>query len=392
MRWIELTENQKISVDDVSDSVRADIIDFLLTNAPEFKKYWLDTHGVMSFDEAYVAQFVFGYELGSNSTQGFGNDALKITKLTLDPNEIVGKDYSPTVANKYAGLNTDPPPILVYRDGNQWKCAEGGHRHAAARITGIKSISAFDITHLATATAADWESWDDGQPLTEEARLPLRSGEIDKARGSYGAFIITMHPLDFLKLTTTSDENIAQIQNRSFPDTEEEYYDPTLKNFGKFEMPFLNVSFPSGKVHGHEGRHRSAMVLKQGGTKVPVIIYPRTEDAWSGEATYYDDVGRKTYETKSGYPSRAEAEAAVIAELKQKGIDQEDIYRIKTPYVGGTTLKGEPTRSDGWDKAAWKREDFPKQLIGQDFSDTKSNVRVTNFQVGLVKGYRHFKR
>ena len=50
-------------------------------------------------------------------------------------------------------------------------------------------------------------------------------------------------------------------------------------------------------------------------------------------------------------------------------------------------LKGHPERSKGWDKAAWKPEDAPKQLIGQ----FDRSVVVTNFKAGIVKGYRHHR-
>ncbi len=224
--------------------------------------------------------------------------------------------------------------------------------------------------------------------LDEEVRLPLRRGEIPKARGSYGAFIITMHPLDFLKLTTTNDEGIAQIQDRKFPATEEEYYDPTLRDFGKFEMPFLTVAFPSGKILGHEGRHRSAMILKQGGTKVPVIIYPKSEGKWIGVATYYNSDGyRETNSTTQEYTSKSLALDAAMADIHRLNIPEEDIIKLDYKFVGNSTLKGEPNRSEGWDHAAWKKEDFPEQLVGQ-----YSSYRATNFQIGLVKGYRHFKR
>ncbi len=219
-----------------------------------------------------------------------------------------------------------------------------------------------------------------------EARLPLRRGEIPKARGSYGAFIITMHPADFLKLTTIDSSNIKTIMNRPFPDTPEQYYDSTLKDYGKFEMPFLKVEFPSGKIFGHEGRHRSAMILKAGGDRIPVIIYPYSEEAYRGVIKFYDNEGyRQERSSDDDYPTREQAKEEV--RKKYHDIPEEDIIKISADWAGHNTLKGEPTRSDGWDKAAWKISDFPHQLIGQF-----TPVVVTDFKVGLVKGYRHFRR
>ena len=224
--------------------------------------------------------------------------------------------------------------------------------------------------------------------LDETYRLPLRANQIAKARGSYGAFIVTMLPTDFLRLTTPDDAAIKAVQNRPFPETEEEY---EFSEFGKFEIPFLTVRFPDGKILGHEGRHRAAMILRNGGNRIPVIIYPRSEDSYCGEATYYDETGhRQSFTTPHDFPTRDAAEDAVRRFLKN--IPDEDILKIRASFSGNYTLKGEPNRSDGWDKAAWRIEDFPKQLIGQDFYPSSNHHRVSDIKVGLVKGYRHFRR
>lgn len=229
-----------------------------------------------------------------------------------------------------------------------------------------------------------------------EASLPLVKNQMSKFRGSYGAFIITMNPADFLKLTTTGDD-YERIMNRPFPWSKEEYENifTNDKDFGRYEMPFLNVQFPSGRIFGHEGRHRSAMIMRQGGKSVPVVIYPYEDYTYVAHLSYIDyaadpdeEYPEPTEWESEAYKSRVDARAALDA--KKASLNPDDCYirkeRIETNYGG--VLKGAPERSEGWDRAAWKVSDFPDHLIGQ-YDDS---IVVSNFRVGLVKGYHHHTR
>lgn len=221
--------------------------------------------------------------------------------------------------------------------------------------------------------------------LEEIKRLPLKPDMINRARGSYGAFVITMRPEDFLKLTTVRDEEIDEIKNRKFPKDESDPDHHAEYHNGRFELPFLMVEFPSGKILGHEGRHRAAMILAGGGDKFPVVIYPKSEMFYRGEGSYWDDSSghdEKRYVETDNFASEEAAHHAIRAMLKDR-----DVIRSRVVSVGHNTLKGQPDRSEDWEYAAWTREDFPKQLMGQ-----YRHVVVRDFQVGLVKGYRHFKR
>lgn len=42
-------------------------------------------------------------------------------------------------------------------------------------------------------------------------------------------------------------------------------------------MPFLYVDLATGRVEGHEGRHRAAAVMNAGGTRLPVAIILRED-------------------------------------------------------------------------------------------------------------------
>jgi hypothetical protein len=240
--------------------------------------------------------------------------------------------------------------------------------------------------------------------IIEEKRLPLRKGGIGNARGSYAAFVVTMHPDEFLRLTA-SESDRAMIAAAPFPDTEEDYsrWGDDSKDFGRFPTPFLNVEWPSGRVMGHEGRHRAMMVLRQGGEVFPVIIYLRSQ--------VYQEV---TYE-KSNWDTDEETQhverfedieeaMARVTELKawndkRRAMWGEDGYDelepvsysgVKINSLGGHALKGSPAHDnpkDPWEKKPFQISDMPKQLLAQH----DQSISVSGYRVGLVKGYRHFR-
>jgi hypothetical protein len=222
-----------------------------------------------------------------------------------------------------------------------------------------------------------------------ESNLPLVRNTMGRVRGSYGAFIITMAPMDFLRLTSTP-EVLADILARPFPLDADQYRDERGRDegFGRFEMPFLNVAFPSGAVLGHEGRHRTAMVMRRGGKNIPVTIYPRRESVLHAEVSWWTADDEKTSTTLgpfSEYEDAQRASADFIA-----GLDPETYWpKSKISSSGGGAWKGAPARSvQPWDHAAWQVADFPDRLTGQ----FDKSVAVTEFRVGLVKGYSHFRR
>ncbi|PZR79594.1 MAG: hypothetical protein DI537_40830 [Stutzerimonas stutzeri] len=230
--------------------------------------------------------------------------------------------------------------------------------------------------------------------LFETASLPLAAQQLPRVRGSYGAFIITMSPEDFLALTTSDAEELKSITDRPFPYDKEKYVDRLGREegYGRYDLPFLKVRFPSGEIFGHEGRHRSAMVARAGGKKIPVVIYPYEQNEYDVTVSYYDlaseDEGKST-ESLGIFNDLPSAEAA--GEKRKAELEaNEDMWsvKVKIDYLRGGTLKGAPERSEGWDRAAWRVSDFPHQLIGQ----YNPSIVVKDFRVGLVKGYRHFTR
>jgi hypothetical protein len=322
---------------------------------------------------------------------------VKITvdrKALLARNKVIPLDAEFVYSKKYYGDDitawTNPPRDREMNNRGtsfQEEFVIGDIRdlHKIIERIDIRDIRSQELVELITQYCTKYSIPLYNQTELVESRLVLRGGEINRARGSYGAFIITLHPLDFLKLTTHDQREMKVIQDKPFPYKADDLYDPAMD--GKFELPFLMVEFPSGQILGHEGRHRASMILKQGGDKFPVMIYPRSDDRYTGVIAYWDDSGhRREYHTPDEFTTKELAIAA--AKKAVSDIPEDDIIKVKTIFTGHRTLKGEPNRSEGWEHAAWVKEDFPHQLRGQ----FNHNVVVTDFQVGLVKGYRHFRR
>lgn len=233
------------------------------------------------------------------------------------------------------------------------------------------------------------------QELTDgRTTLPLSKGSIARARGSYGSLIVVMKPLDFLTLTTFDEANRQEIFKAAITSLDD-YATDSDETFGKSDhggLPFLYVSYPSGQITGHEGRHRAAMVLKAGGKSFPVMIYFRDDYQYLVTYEKYDaenDVGEDHEEP---FSDRDEA-GKRAAEIKLLGQDLDQpfsYYDIKVRIRGGMPLRGHPERSDfsRWTYAAWKPSDMPEFLIGQYFRTIK--VPTSSMRVGIVKGYRHY--
>lgn len=234
------------------------------------------------------------------------------------------------------------------------------------------------------------------QEIFEARRtLPLSKGAIPRARGSYGALIAVMAPMDFLMLTTLNAAQHDEI-SRAAVTSLDDYNDNESGDFNKSDhggLPYLNVGYPSGQITGHEGRHRAAMVLKAGGTSFPVMLYFHADTQYAVTYEKYDakeDVGEDEVEMFADIAT-AEQRAAEIIAFNQDDEQPYSYHGIKVRTRAGATLKGQPDRSDAsnWKHAAWAPSDMPEYLIGQ-YRPIK--IPASHMRVGIVKGYNHFSR
>jgi hypothetical protein len=159
MRLVESTA-QLVSVDMLPAVVKQDILDMLLgpNHPPGFEKFWMAEHGIMSYDETYVSQFLFGDE-NLTKTGGYDGNTIKVRFVALNPAVLDNsrRSVSDRVVSQYSKLTTSAPPILVRQEQGAWKLVEGGHRLAAAKARGDKVIQGVDVTTFFTMTAEQWQ-------------------------------------------------------------------------------------------------------------------------------------------------------------------------------------------------------------------------------------------
>lgn len=119
-----------------------------------------------------------------------------------------------------------------------------------------------------------------------EATLPLAKGSMHRSRHNYGALVAVMNPRDFITLTIDQTYNEKHLRQ----DNVKGNY---IYNPDDYNMPFLDVDLLSGKVMGHEGRHRAVWALDNGYDKMTVTIYFRMI-SWIVE--YRNDDGKQQEE------------------------------------------------------------------------------------------------
>lgn len=306
--------------------------------------------------------------------------------LTLLPIESVkegnpdGNMRSAAKEKRFAKMDLGTQPPIVVDNG---VIADGHHRFRVAKAAGATDILAYVISY-------------DGlneEQLDERQTLPLNKGANDSARGLYAAFICVMKPNDFLRLTTDGDAHMDKIRNDEFSDLEtyakdgHQYYKKS-----NYNMPFLFIEYETGRVVGHEGRHRAAMVEKAGGRSFPCLIVFKHTEKWSLTYEKSSRTGHVDDETiQEFFPSENRAEDRADTLRSLNGLDEFDFFyeEFKIEQVSGkTTMKGSP-RSQGWDYDAWKMEDFPEKFIGQ--YDRMVVIPTLRMKFGPVKGYNHFK-
>jgi hypothetical protein len=100
--------------------------------------------------------------------------------------------------------------------------------------------------------------------------------------------MMTMNPYDFIRLTINQGDVDQWIKEEAeYTKTVEEYNEFARKG-DSIHPPWLEIDMETGKVVGHEGRHRSAALIKEGVKQIPVAVMLRKGSRESGYwAEYY---------------------------------------------------------------------------------------------------------
>lgn len=158
--WINLIEGDinSVEIDMLPAATKADILYMCLgPNGPaSLKNFWLETYGIMSFAESYLSQSLFGSENLNKKGSGGIDLHVKFVELPVETLDNKHRSVSDFVVKNYSLLQTKAPPILVRREGEEWKLVEGGHRLAAAKSRGDERIDAVDVSAFFTLSADDW--------------------------------------------------------------------------------------------------------------------------------------------------------------------------------------------------------------------------------------------
>jgi hypothetical protein len=96
-----------------------------------------------------------------------------------------------------------------------------------------------------------------GKPMLLVTKEMMR-----QSRGNKVCAIFMMSAMDFLTLTTRGQGDIDHIMADAAPLAT---YNKAAREGNIILMPWLDVERDSGKVRGHEGRHRAAALIKAAG-------------------------------------------------------------------------------------------------------------------------------
>ena len=102
--------------------------------------------------------------------------------------------------------------------------------------------------------------------VLKEQELPVNKEDVPDYEDSYAKISVIMKPELFISLTTGDEKTVSDLE---YDNQEYDYhYDPD-----DYDVPFLKVLYNSGKIIGHEGRHRCVWAIDNKYDKVPVTLY-----------------------------------------------------------------------------------------------------------------------
>ena len=104
-------------------------------------------------------------------------------------------------------------------------------------------------------------------------QLKVTQAMIENAKDRKGIGLMKMDPYDFLKLTTDSSSVGQWIKEEHETTKPLDQYNEWATDGTIRVMPFLNINMQTGKVMGHEGRHRAAALMAVHGQEMWVCVF-----------------------------------------------------------------------------------------------------------------------
>lgn len=131
------------------------------------------------------------------------------------------------------------------------------------------------------------------QKAVQASALIVTKEMIEQAKGNKVIAIFQIEASDFLDLTTTREYGNAEISKEAKSVAE---YNQLAKDGRTIIMPFLSIAKETGRVKGHEGRHRAAALTKEAGPHAKLSVAMMVKDKNDIYRYYVEDKERrKTY-------------------------------------------------------------------------------------------------
>lgn len=216
--------------------------------------------------------------------------------------------------------------------------------------------------------------------LEHRTTMPFGRHSLSTASAGRAAFVCVMAPEDFIRLTVETDEQYNQIIDETKLGLQDYIEQERDKHY--LHPPFLDVEIETGRVRSHEGRHRAAMVIKEGGKTFTCVIYMKEKIQHKVSYTIVHDDTYDEHKFEEYFSTSDEAYAfidkygsyspdqvsLIMDKLNVSKLESMDYLAtsFKHDIVGGGKMKGSPDHNDDpWVRMPWRNEHFPQQFVGQ---------------------------
>jgi|GEM_PF-2273581 len=201
----------------------------------------------------------------------------------------------------------------------------------------------------------------------------LTDERIDRLFREYGAsnpkyakaYITSIHPRDFLSLTL-SDESFKAWDKAAEEGTDEYMFALDVEKLkSESQTPFLEIDTETGRVEGHEGRHRMRALLEAGVTEVPIaVIDYRTK--YTKKSEKYKELYAQEW---SDGPVNNNAHAVVTDLIPLNEVNRDTIMSL---YGGEADVKFSLSDTNGRELTKGQQEYFKDSKV----RDENGNLKV----------------
>ena len=234
----------------------------------------------------------------------------------------------------------------------------------------ISSTSANSIADIEeTVKGERLQAWDEGpvynnRALVSEDTLEQWLKDYAASNPNYAqAYIAYMSPLDFLRMTTSGIPSRLMIEKQ----TEGLTVGRTVE-YSKEQPIQLRIDTKTGKVEGHEGRHRMAALRGAGLTEVPVLLFDSSnkygKQAMESLRLVGQDFNGKTNTDSLSVKDVQPLSRGNLDTVREKFITKSATQRMQEKYGGRQTVQFQ-----SWNAAESEQEERQIQRVQYSMSE-----------------------